>query len=130
MTPFKITMAVTAMPTLLMVLFALQRIPVPADPITVAVAAEEQFDDAWTDTMQPLALRKADLEKTLATTTEPKPVAAERILLDVSTKVPPVIVSFAEDKPRHRRHAEHRDVCPRHGKHKVVTRGGRSWRCR
>lgn len=129
MTLFKITMAVTAMFTLLMV-FALQRIPVPADPITVAAAAEEQFDDAWTDTMRPLALRKADLEKTLATTTEPKPVAVERILLDVSTKMPPVIVSFAEDKPatRHRRHAEHRDVCQRHGKHKVAIR--RSWRCR
>lgn len=129
MTLFKITMAVTAMFTLLMV-FALQRIPVPADPITVAAAAEEQFDEAWTDTMRPLALRKADLEKTLATTTEPKPVAVERILLDVSTKVPPVIVSFAEDKPvtRHRRHVE-RNTCTRHGKRKVVT-GRRGWSCR
>jgi hypothetical protein len=32
---------------------------------------------------------------------------------------------------RHSRHLDHpRDVCARHGLRKVITRGGRSWRCR
>lgn len=38
-------------------------------PISTA-EAEERFDEAWIDTMKPLALKKADLEKTIATSTE------------------------------------------------------------
>jgi hypothetical protein len=50
--------------------------------------------------------------------------------------VPPVLVTPSvlvvqdTDKPpasRHRRQAA--DVCTRHRMHKVVTRGGKSWRC-
>lgn len=44
-----------------------------------------------------------------------------------------------ETRPRHVRHVRHvereerhvkRDVCSRHGMHKVTTRHGKSWRCR
>lgn len=32
-----------------------------------------------------------------------------------------------EEAPR--RHHEESNICTRHGMHKVITRGGRSWRC-
>jgi len=42
-------------------------------------------------------------------------------------------VEEADPPPRRSRVREHKprgDICQRHGKKKVMTRGGRSWRCR
>jgi hypothetical protein len=58
----------------------------------------------------------------------PRPLAVE----STSAVMPPVILVQDEDKPiasRHRRRAA-TDICTRHGMQKVITRGGKSWRCR
>lgn len=115
--------------TLLMV-FAVQRSPAPAD-----AAEEDRFDEAWIDIMRPLALKTADIEHTAST--EPKPVVTERIIPSAPdgapTSMPPVLaVVDDDDKPspasRHRR--QPRDICSRHNMRKVAIRSGKSWRCR
>jgi hypothetical protein len=63
---------------------------------------------------EPVAARPP--ERTRVATT---PIAAEPS--QVTAEVPSL------DRP-HRRHRG-RDICEAHGLHKVVTRGGRSWRC-
>jgi hypothetical protein len=143
-TPLKISAAIVATFTLLMV-FAIQRIPVP-EP---AAAAEQRFDAAWQDTVAVIPpLKKADRLRDRNSgaeiaSTEPKPVT-ERITPpapDAQVSVPPVIlVQDDDDKPpasRHRRHRNsepghshsERNVCTRHKMRKVTIRGG-SWRCR
>jgi hypothetical protein len=124
-TLLKMTAACVAMFTLLMV-FAIQRIPVP-EP---AAAAERRFDDAWQDTIRVIPLKKAD--RLQIASTEPKPVT-ERIIPpapDAPVSVPPVVVVQDDDKPPAARHRRQRDVCTKHGMHKVTIRGGKSWRCR
>jgi hypothetical protein len=130
--PLKLAAASVAMFTLLMV-FAIQRIPVPAEPIVVAaVAAEQRFDAAWQDTVAVIPpTKKAD--RLQIASTEPK--VTERVPPAPSAPVsmPPVILVQDEDKPpasRHRRQRAESDVCAKHHLHKVATRGGRSWRCR
>jgi hypothetical protein len=59
--------------------------------------------------------------------TAPAP-PVQRVVAEVPAKAPPV-VQEEEERPR-RRSAEGGDICTRHGMHKVITRGGKSWRCR
>ena len=49
----------------------------------------------------------------------PHPIAVE----------PAPIVEQVKPKREHKRHVE-LDICQRHGMHKVITRGGKSWRCK
>ena len=57
----------------------------------------------------------------------PRATAAE----STSAVVPPVILVQDEDKPpASRRRRQAGDICSRHHRHKVTTRGGKSWRCR
>jgi hypothetical protein len=109
--------------------FATQRIPEPTDPIRVDPAdpvMEAQFDRAWSDVMVPMALKKADMER-VRTIPLAKPVTTERVVPDQPVE------EATEDTPapRHRRRQKDgHNVCTRHGMKKVVTRGGKSWRCR
>ena len=108
--------------TLLMV-FAIQRIPMPVE----AKAVPRQFADAWNDA-EILPLKKAD--RFVSTEMPPHSVVVERIAPDAPASAPPVILVQDTDKPLAARHGRLRmDVCSRHHMRKVVTRGGKSWRC-
>jgi hypothetical protein len=55
--------------------------------------------------------------------TKPDPTAIIRPMLIAP---PPVVTAEVQpEKP-----APVADICTRHGKHRVATRGGKSWRCR
>jgi len=104
--------------------FAIQRIPVPVE----AKAEGRQFADAWNDT-EILPLKKAD--RFVSVSTEPIPVVVERIAPDAPASAPPVIL-VADDKPVTSGHGRLRmesNICTRHRMRKVITRGGRSWKC-
>lgn len=109
----------------LLLFFATQRMPLPDDPIPAAVA-DELFDQAWIDTLKVVELKKADMERVASTT--PKPIQTEQILLPPPAAMP--AVQMTEDDPPAKPKQIERDVCQRHGMHKVYIRGGRSWRCR
>jgi len=129
----------------LLATFAIQRIP-GAERITVEPpeVPSERFDAAWADAFQTAVLRKTDplqvrkIDMTAATLEQPKPVVTERIMPDAPAKVPPVLVVQEADEQPAARRRHHRirtasvesNVCTRHGMHKQVTRGGKSWRCK
>lgn len=129
MTPLKLTLGFVAILTLL-ITFAMQRIPVPPDPIVMTTA----FDTAWIDVIKPLALTKANKEQQIrvidmirSSSTESIPVATERVAPSI---VPPVVLVRDEDKPAMGRRRQQGDICGRWGMHKVMHNGGKSWRCR
>ena len=128
---------------------AQQRMPPPAG----APPEPPQFTETWNDTVRVISLRKPELETQMAALSgaaAPKPIATEHIAVehvdrspptDVPAGVPPVIAATTDDKPavapatrRHEGRIRHAyamsDVCVRHGMKKVVTHGGKSWRCR
>jgi hypothetical protein len=83
-------------------------------------------------------LRKTDKDRIIPYA-EPKPVVVERIMPDVPTEEPVVDASrlrrirSSPNRVWHHEKSSRRatgDICRRHGKRKVTTRGGRSWRCR
>jgi hypothetical protein len=92
--------------------------------LVIAQTEPPEFDMRWDDAT---VLKKQDR---LPLAARPIPNPVERILRDVPVRVPPIVMSL-EDKPatERRRHVA-RNVCTRHGKHKVIINGGRSWRCR
>lgn len=125
----------------LLMVFAIQRVPSAERIVVEKPTPEAQFDSAWADNFQTAVAQKQDrgpvrkIELDRVATNEPTPVVTERISPDVPAKVPPVVLtSDEEDRPaaRHRRrYAESEsNVCTRHHMRKVVTHGGRSWRCR
>ena len=139
LTPVKILGAV-AMAALILT-FAIQRIP-GAERIEVPkpTIKEAQFDAAWADNFQTAVakkqdrVRQIDMGNPVVASTESKPVVTERIVPEAPSSVPPVVMT-QEDKPAsrgRRRYAEsgESNVCTRHHLRKVVTRGGKSWRCR
>ena len=124
MTPTKILLAFSAMTALLMV-FAIQRLPgderieIPntAPPVQTNVVAKTADPIRVIETVRP----------------EPKPVLTERIIPDAPVKVvPPVkmVSPIEQDEQPVARQRSEQNVCTRHGMKKVITRGGRSWRCR
>jgi hypothetical protein len=96
-----------------------------AKPSTEGESQLALFDKRW-DRMPTVAqIRVIPLDDRPAPPPPPLPVVrAER----PSPEHEPDL----EPKRRHRHEREHRhgDICERHGLHKVITRGGRSWRCR
>jgi hypothetical protein len=112
-----------------MAAWAVQRIPVPAEPIRVE-APEERFDRAWSDVMVPVALKKADMER-IRTIPLAKPVITERIT-PAPVATPPMEEALDAPAPTHRRRqvkTDRRDVCARHGQRKVMV-GRYRWKCR
>jgi hypothetical protein len=104
------------------------RVVMPPEPPVRATPKADRlslFDDRW-DKMPTVAeIRVIPLDARPAPPPPPLPVVrAER----PSPEHEPDL----EPKRRHRHEREHRhgDICERHGLHKVITRGGRSWRCR
>lgn len=122
----------------LMAVFAIQRLPgEPAAP----TVEEDRFDAAWADAFQTAVAKKQDRIRQIemVSTDDPKPVRTERVMPDVPAAMPPVMVQ-EEELPAAKPHRHHRirtasadtgsNVCTRHKMHKVVTRGGKSWRCK
>jgi hypothetical protein len=89
--------------------------------------AGQAFDDAWRDTVRVISLRKPELEVAMASTA-PKPVVTEKIIIAPDPTPAPEPdrphAVVAQEMPREQ------DVCERHHMRKVITHGGRSWRCR
>ena len=112
---------------------AVQRIPAPAEPIRVQ---PPRFDDAWYDRMSMIPERSRKEDRLQLVSMDSKPVEVERILAvpDAPKVVTPVVATLTPDKPvlRHRRSLRMQagDVCTRHRMKRVLTHGGRSWRCR
>jgi len=104
-------------------------------PVKV-LTAPVRFDDAWGD-IATHALKKADAEVpvrqiAIIKTDEPRVVKTERVLPPAA--MPPVMRVEAEDEVRQVKRVRYAggggDVCSRHKMRKVMTRGGKSWRCR
>jgi hypothetical protein len=135
---------------LAMLMIAIQRLP-GAERIVVEKPniKEAQFDAAWADNFQTAVLKKQDRVRTIEidraqiASNEPVPVKTETVRPDPSPAVPK-LVALPDDaldetgtEPKYSKrtrrmrvaHAES-NVCTRHHMRKVVTRGGRSWRCR
>jgi hypothetical protein len=102
------------------------RQPVASAP----VAAKPEFGSRWESLSadeEPL-LKKSD--RLALADANAAPIRSERVVPSPSPAKPLIMVQTADDErpvsPRHRR----LDVCERHGMRRVVTHGGRSWRCR
>ena len=111
--------------------------------------APKRFDEKWSETVPqrqevasvaqavPLAptpvptlsvAPQAPLLATAPNLPAPPPPMSETVPPVPTRYVPPV---YRDPPPRYRRYAgERTNVCARHGMRKVVTRSGRSWRCR
>ena len=106
---------------LALVLALAARIDVPQTvAATESVGQSRQFDDSWNDMQTTVMPKTASLRNT-----EPKPIQTVKIEPE-SEIIPPSVIY--EDKPRKPKYHEPKDVCRRHGMHKVQR--GRSWRCR
>jgi hypothetical protein len=138
-TPWKVAAAGTAIAALVFGFAAMRSPSAEQRPIrvtTVKVPAQEgRFDSTWNDVA--VQAVKADAEpvrKIEIVRPEPRPVKTERIVLN---EPEPIQVASAppevEAGPVWRKREKTRrggDVCTRHGMRKVMTRGGKSWRCR
>jgi hypothetical protein len=119
-TPTKILLAFSAMTALLMV-FAIQRLP-GDERIEIPNTAPPVQTSVVTKTADPIRIIETV-----------RPVATERIVPDAPVKVvPPVkmVSPIEQDEQPVARQRSEQNVCTRHGMKKVITRGGRSWRCR
>jgi hypothetical protein len=126
----------------LVITFALGRSPAPV----VAATEPSRFEDSWNDSVKVVELtsaaaknsmRQIDMGRVADSSPLPGSVTTERVVPDAPAKMPPVVrIHDADDeKPaarrKRQRHASvERNICTRHGKRKVETHGGRSWRCR
>jgi hypothetical protein len=128
MTPTKIAMGGAGIFALLFT-FAIQRIPAPAEAINLRATPTHETTDPIPYETKVDALRKAYIAD------QPRVIPIERILLDPQPTMPtpPLtpsptqqVVHYVPPSPAPR---QGKDVCARHGRHKVLTRGGKSWRC-
>jgi hypothetical protein len=142
MTPLKMGLGAAAVASLLLTV-AIQKIP-RAERIEIAkpTIKEAQFDAAWADNFQTAVAKKQDRIRQIEITrvsTEPVPVTTERVRPDPAPAVPALVAlpqdAEGENGPepkyskRHRVASAESNVCTRHHLRKIVTRGGRSWRC-
>jgi hypothetical protein len=110
---------------------AIARIPATE---RIEMQAESRFDAAWADIMP---MKKADrLQLVSVRAPEPTPKHPDTAT-EPPAMMPPLVV--VEDQPglvrrKHTRasakYTVASDVCSRHKMRKVVTRGGKSWRCK
>lgn len=126
----------------LVVVFAIQRVP-SAERIEVPKPTlQDRLDSVEPMKKQDRIIRAVPIVR------EPTPVKTERIALETPPPAPtvapppvimPPVVPQEDDPPPARRKRERHasmassrggDVCTRHHMRKVVTRGGKSWRCR
>jgi hypothetical protein len=129
MTPTKIVLAFAAMTSLLTV-FAIQRLP-GDERIEVPKVADE---------VQTSVVKKTDMVRQIDMVAPPvaamsKPVVTERIVPEAPVATPPVAATEeGEQRPAKKSKqvyaSAESNVCTRHNMRKVMTRGGKSWRCR
>lgn len=134
MSPIKTLLAGAAMTSLLMV-FAIQRLP---GDERIEVPAPQMLQES-VHKVDRAPVRRIETDRVVAMA-EPVPVTTERIRPDPAPAVP-ALVALPEDaldetgtEPKYKRRVRQAraesNICTRHGKRKVMTRGGRSWRCR
>ena len=135
LTPMKMVLGASALAALILT-FAIQRLPGETRMVVEKPEIKQaQFDAAWADNFQQAVAKKQDRVRVIElASTESKPVVTERIVppTDAPAVMPPVVM-VQEDKPAshgRRHYAENEsNVCTRHHLRKIVTRGGKSWRC-
>ena len=103
------------------------RVVMPPEPLVAMPKSNRLtlFDERW-DRMPTIAeIRVIPLDDHPAPPQPPLPVVRPESPSPEPDPEP-------EPKRRHRQEREHhqRDICERHDMHKVLIRGGRSWRCR
>jgi hypothetical protein len=81
------------------------------------------FQERWAG--DAVAATKADREPLRAPAEEPPQIEPEKL-----TRVAQATAVDIQPVRAEARRRPERNVCTRHGMRKVVTRGGRSWRCR
>jgi hypothetical protein len=129
---------------LAMLMIAIQRLPGAERIVVEKPTIAERFDAAPVEPLKKQdRVREIDLVRPVVAMAEPVPVKTETIRPDPAPAVPK-LVALPEDaldetgtEPKYSKrmkrmrvaHAES-NVCTRHGKRKVITRGGKSWRCR
>ena len=124
MSPIKILFAFAAMTSLLMV-FAIQRIP-----------GDERIEVPKVEPEMPVAQKSNPLFSVAPPKVDPvriidtSKMVTERVVPDAPAKAPPVAAVEEDEQPVVRRGRRESNVCTRHGMQKVITRGGKSWRCR
>ena len=97
--------------------------PPPPPVQQAAETSDDLFADHWTRAAGVVLLMAAMAE----TMQQPKPVATERIAVaPIDKPVAEVPKAMTIEHPR----PKPRDICQRHGMRKVITRGGKSWRCK
>lgn len=117
----RIALAGAAMFSLMFALAARKDEPRPV-VTTVNVGQGDLFDAVWHDAVVPIALKSQSR-------VESEPV----IQIEPVTEKPHILHTTVmqeglNPEPKYRR--RERDICERHGMHKVSIRHGRSWRCR
>jgi len=125
----------------LMMVFAIQRLP--GETVEPAAIPSERFDAAWADAFQTAVVAKKQdkvRQIEMVAATDPKPVLTERVVPEPNTASGPITAQMpaTEETARNRdstpsikhRSTAESNVCTRHKMHKVVTRGGKSWRCK
>jgi hypothetical protein len=128
-----IVAAVVAWSGIAAAVLSMRNEPAPAKAETEETRANPEFNMRWDDAP---ALKKQDRLPLV----QPDPNSVERIdVADAPARVPLVVASLDQhrletqegnvESVTRRRHVA-RDICARHGKHKVLIHGGRSWRCR
>ena len=97
----------------------------PLPPVAAPVASVNRSDKLYVEPAPPSVVTVRTIPIVL-----PEPVPQPL------SPPPPVTVAADEEvspdrvRPRFRGVQKRGDICTRHGKRKVTTRGGRSWRCR
>jgi hypothetical protein len=108
----------------------------PAQPVTTPAPFSERFPPTE---QPPHILKKQDRLipiKTVAVAAVDIVDAGQVNTVDLMAPAEPALTSAQADPapaPRRHRHVEQvveRNICTRHHMHKVITRGGKSWRCR
>ena len=129
MTALKLLTGVVAMSSLLAV-FATQRDPPrPPEPVVNPIA------ERWVE--PPPLPKKTDRLALYVPPPDPAPTPVAAIPAPVATIEPATEDDLKQARAEmrhhhahHHHHHERGDVCTRHHMHKVVTHGGKSWRCR
>jgi hypothetical protein len=127
MTALKLLTGVVAMSSLLAV-FATQRDPPrPPEPVVNPIA------ERWVE--PPPMPKKTDRLALYVPPPDPAPTPVAAIPVATIEPATEDDLKQARAEMRHHRahhhhHHERGDVCTRHHMHKVVTHGGKSWRCR
>jgi len=117
---------VVALSGIVAAMLTLSREPPAVSATASPAVVKAEFDARWDDAAEPAPLKKQD-RLALPVTTERVPVPP-RIELSVDDATAQIEAKKPVEKTK--RHVREHNICTRHKMHKVMIRGGRSWRCR